>query len=116
MTSNNERTLEFLREYCRKNGYPVDEPNMLEVLREVGEEVENEITQKHRWYSDSRIVRKIEGRYISYAWAMTHGDESVRDLGWDFDWSSVIEVEPYEVTVTKYREVEDNIVLRVPKD
>ena len=36
LRSNNEKTLEFLRQICREEGYPENNPNMLEVLREEG--------------------------------------------------------------------------------
>lgn len=71
-----------------------------EYLREIDRD-------SHRWWDEAILVKKIGDKYFMYTWAFANRDEHVYDLGFDFDINSIIEVEPYEetITVTKYREV-----------
>ena|SRR6478735_12495823 len=58
-----------------------------------------------RWWNNMRRIVEIEGTYFQYIWAETTGDMGIWDTGWEFDWSTLQEVEPYTetITVTKYR-------------
>lgn len=58
-----------------------------------------------RWWNNMERIVEIEGRYFRYHWAETTGDMSIWDSGWEFDWNTLVEVEPYQETiiVTKYR-------------
>lgn len=107
LRSNNEKTLEFLRQICREEGYPENNPNMLEVLREEGQTISSETTGESRWWSDLTVTRFIRGKFIQFQWAKANRDESLHDIGWEFDWSSVIEVESYPKTVIAFRPIPD---------
>jgi len=61
----------------------------------------------YRWWDEMTCVKKIGNKYFSYTWAITTGDMSANEAGWEFDFDSLIEVEPYEETITiiKYKPI-----------
>lgn len=62
--------------------------------------------EEHRWWdSYFTAIQLNDGRYIMYDDASANRDESIWDLGWEFDISLCVEVEPYEesIVVTKWR-------------
>lgn len=83
---------------------PISDEQVLEILKS-GTEVHSEHENSCRWWEEWSYVVKIGDRYFSYAYAEANRDESVRELGYDWDIDSVEEVEPYveTVVVTKYR-------------
>jgi hypothetical protein len=58
-----------------------------------------------RWWDNTQEVVRIGDKYFEYMGATTTGDMSAWEAGWEFDWSTVVEVEPYQetITITKYR-------------
>ena len=60
-----------------------------------------EVTSTHRWWNDVFRVTEIDGMLIGFDWAVTTGDDSARDKGWEFDPSSVCEVEATTETITR---------------
>lgn len=53
-----------------------------------------------RWWDEySTIVKLDDGRYVMFDDANANRDESIFDLGWYFNPSSIVEVEPYTETV-----------------
>lgn len=91
----------------REANHEFDEDACEEILIECGK---NEITvdrDSHRWWDEVTKIAQYGDKYFQYIWAEANRDEHVKDLGWDFDWNSVVEVEPYEetVVVTKWRNV-----------
>lgn len=83
------------------------EENLLEHLTESGEDICELDRETFRWWDEFTIIKKIGDKYFSYIWASANRDESIFDLGWCFDYDSLIEVEPYEETViqTKYKPI-----------
>ena len=63
-----------------------------------------EIVGRGRWWEDEYRVVDVDGRLIGFMGASTTGDDSPYDVGWEFDENSIHEAEPYEETVTKYRQ------------
>jgi hypothetical protein len=57
----------------------------------------------HRWWDDWFYVVKIDDLLIGYLGARANRDESITEIGWEFDLSSICEVEPVEVTTVVYR-------------
>jgi hypothetical protein len=98
----NDKVRKHLEKYCKSKNWPATEENMLEVLRYQGTEVSKEEFASYRWWNESVHVVELDGMYICYVMAHANRDESVYELGWEFDWDSVQEVRPVEVTVTKY--------------
>lgn len=63
----------------------------------------------HRWWDEFTAIKRIGNKYFQYTWATANRDESIFELGWDFNENSIVEVEPYTETieVTKYRIVDN---------
>lgn len=61
-----------------------------------------------RWWDEITCVKKIGDKWFQYTWAKANRDEHIYDLGWNFPEDSLIEVEPYEetITTTKYKKIE----------
>jgi len=95
---------EFLKADCQRIGCEPSLPNMIEALTE-GEEVSCEIGSAHRWYDEETKVVRVNGRLIQYDWFHVTGDNSISDMGLQFDLNQVVFCEEYQETVTKYRPV-----------
>jgi len=103
----NEAVKEYLKGYNAKNEYGIEDDDLLETLLE-GDQIYSKVTSKHRWWNCTLVVVDIGGKLIGYEWAATTGDNTARDLGWEFDEDSVCFVEKKEeqVTVTTYHKTE----------
>ena len=102
----NEKVEKHLQAYCVVKGFEPDRSNLKEALvgaKEVWEGDEDE----HRWCIFTSRVVEVDGMLIMYNWGKCTGDNSLEDAGFEWDWDSVFEVEPHEVTVTHYRVVEE---------
>lgn len=83
------------------------ERTLIECLVE-GDEVWRSESSDHRWISYFDKVVQIGHKYFSFVWATAHGDASIYDQGFEFDWSTVEEVEPKAVKVIQYVPVRYN--------
>ena len=105
---------EFLMDYLlnhpdnhNKDGKPFTD-NLTRFFREIGRDYKSvESEGDSRWWTNLFVVQEINGRLIGYGWASTTGDNSIWDAGWEFDEDSICFVEPYEVTMTKYRKIDE---------
>lgn len=80
--------------------------NLKEFFNECGYEYDySEITHSSRWWDNLFVVQEINGKMIGYNWAHSTGDNSIWDIGWEFDENSICFVEEYTVTVTKYQKI-----------
>lgn len=80
--------------------------NLEEYFGEEGYDHEwSEVTSSSRWWDNLFVVQEINGKLVGYEWARTTGDMSIWDVGWEFDEDSICFVEPYDVTVIKYRKI-----------
>jgi len=84
-----------------------DEPtdgDLIDFLEEGSVNYERKVSGS-RWWDNIEKVSEVEGTYFRYLSARTTGDMSAWEAGWQFDWSTLEEVEPYTetITVTKYR-------------
>lgn len=87
------------------NGKPYYE-DLSEFFHDMGGECGwTEVTSSSRWWDNLFAVQKINGKLVGYGWASTTGDTSINDVGWEFDEDSICFVEPYEETITRYREI-----------
>lgn len=99
-----ENTLMYDKYYDdRANEF--DEDTLIEFLIDSGE-VYRSASDDHRLISYYDKVVSIGHKYFSFVWATAHGDASIYDQGFEFDWSTVFEVEPKEVKIIKYVPVE----------
>lgn len=86
---------DYLIEYNESQGWATTDADLMETLTE-SRIVYRENQGSRRWWDDWFYVAKIGDKYIGYDWAKANRDESIFDLGWEFDWNSVCEVEPQE--------------------
>ena len=86
----------------------LDENNILmELFNEYEDSYIDTIdTWSSRWWDNNVNIYFIEGHYFKVGWANSTGDDNIFDMGFCFDWNSVIEVESYVemVKVTRWRE------------
>ena len=99
-----EELKETVREYCRSRGWQDDDLNVKEVLL-YGDTVYTRIDGPHRWWNDVFRVVDVSGTLIGCWGAETTGDNSPYDVGWEFDWKSLCEVERREVVTVIYEPV-----------
>lgn len=104
-----EKLISTYKEYCKDSSWinPTEEPSdgeLIDFLSELDTVYEKKVSSS-RWWNNIEKVSEFEGTYFSYMWAETTGDMGIWEAGWEFDWSSLREVEPYTdtVIVTKYR-------------
>jgi hypothetical protein len=86
------------------DGIPDTDHEIIETIRE-GDHVWTGDRSDRRWWTDCFTVVNVDGMLIGFADAETTGDDSPRDRGWEFDQSTICEVEAFERTVTEYRPV-----------
>lgn len=100
----NEKIKQHLIAYAAKNNWSTDDDTLIEVLTEGADVYRKKISNSRWWYTEF-IVTEIDGMLIGYEYASANRDEHVRDLGWEFDESTICEVEPVQKTVTVYEKV-----------
>lgn len=100
----NPEIQKILENVCNKHGWEISDATFAEILIEA-DWVDSEIVNSHRWYDEKSVVVKIEDRFIQYQYYHVTGDNSLSDMGLEFDLSSVVFCEEYQVTITKYRPI-----------
>lgn len=60
---------------------------------------------EHRWYTVIEKVVKIGDKYFRFEDYYITGDTSAKDMGLNFNWNSLCEVEPYDVVTTKFKAI-----------
>jgi len=97
--------IEIVKAFNKKNNWSDENDSVFETLNEF--KVFSEVIDKRRWYNSTFNVSMIEGNLICYNWAENTGDDSLSDIGWEPDISSIRFCESYPVTVTRYRPIID---------
>lgn len=101
-----EKVKDHLLDYCKKKGWEINEDNLdaelLEVLRGANKQVHREEVSQHRWWNEFQYVVEINGMLIGYVYAEANRDESVEDLGYEFDLSTICRMRAVPKTVTTY--------------
>lgn len=94
--------------YCKPNGKQqiFNEEEALELLVWSGNETEIS-RNSHRWWDEVIYVVPIGDKFFRYIYATANRDESVQDLGWNFNWDSVFEVKQIKeiVEIIKYKKI-----------
>lgn len=95
----------YSKEQWPQHGTPdINNDNqMMEILTGSGKELAEQDRDSYRHWDEITIIKQIGDKVIGYSWADGTGDMSIFDKGWEFDWDSVAEYEPYQVTVTAYK-------------
>lgn len=98
-----ERIKNHISKYSEVQGWGKVETDgdILEILR--GENnLHREEVDRRRWWNVYQYTVEIDGMLIGYDYAEANRDESVYDLGYEFDPSTVCEMEKKEKTVIIY--------------
>jgi hypothetical protein len=96
--------LEIVKNWNISNGYSTDNDDVLETLTE-SHVLYREHLSSDRWWETYMYVIKLDEHYIGFTWAEANRDESVRELGFEFDFDSICEVEQLEKTVIVYEKI-----------
>jgi len=111
----NEKIRKHLEKANEKEGIQIEdlEDNWIYMtLNELGKEVYSEPAGNRRWWKNIFKVVEINGMLIGFRDAVTTGDDSAEDKGWNFDENSICEVERKEemkVVVTYERKNSPNL-------
>lgn len=100
----NDRIKQHLTNYCKQEGYSFGDDDLLDVLTE-GKRLQRKEIHQQRWWNEFRYVVEIDGMVLGYIYAEANRDESVSDLGYEFDQSSICEMRPVERTVIDYEPI-----------
>ncbi len=98
----NEKARNTLVAYCESKEWLTSEDDLIEALTEANVIHREEVGQ-HRWWNEYLYVVDINGMLIGFIWAEANRDESVRDLGWEFDPGTICEMERVEEIVVTYK-------------
>jgi len=96
-------TKQYLIQQCEAVGWDGNtKEDLLELLQE-SDRVYREEIGTHRWWNEYRYTVDVKGRLIGYIYAEANSDESVYELDYEFDPSSVCDMELAEMVITVYR-------------
>jgi hypothetical protein len=95
----NEKVRAHVAAYCEKEGWDTSDEDVIEAIRE-GDEIWSGDESSRRWWNDCFTVVDVDGMLIGFGDATTTGDDSPADKGWEFDPSSICEVEAKTETKT----------------
>lgn len=100
----NEKIREHVKKYLKAKGRSTADESIIETITE-GKIVwtGNESSRRH-WTDCFRVV-EVDGMLIGFNDAIVTGDDSPFDKGWEFDLSSICEVQSKEVITTIYERV-----------
>lgn len=92
---------EHVIKYLEKHGEQTTDDDIVEAITDSAEVWIGD-ADRHRWWDNHFKVVNVDGMLIGFDWATTTGDDSASDKGWEFDPSSICEVEEKQVTTTIY--------------
>ena len=101
----NEKIKQHVKKYNESKGWPTDNDSLIETINEANS-IWTGNRENHRWWDEIDKVVEIDGMLIKFVWAEANRDESIFELGWDFDESSIHEVRPREVKTIIYEPVD----------
>jgi len=91
--------LEFVKQEMAKTS----ETNIFKFLLWNCREIHHHMVSERRWWFDDFVVVNLGDQIIGFYGASTTGDDSPKDLGWEFDEGSICWAERYEVVKESYR-------------
>ena len=94
----NEKIKNHLIAYAKKEGWEIDENDPKELMEIITEanSIYKENLGSHRWYDDELNIVNVDGMLIGYNGFHITGDNSMYDMGLEYDLDQVCEVEPKE--------------------
>ena len=106
-----QKIKDILTWVCEKQGYslPSSDNEYFKVLWKCGKIVSELDRDSHRWWDTLTIVKQFDLEpqgiyYIGYEWAYANRDQSIFDLGWQFDQGTISLYKPKEIVTTTYVE------------
>lgn len=87
-----------------KHEYGTTDDDIKELLTEATT-IYKELGSSHRWYDEEFRVVNIDGMLIGYDWFHVTGDNSVSDMGLEFDINSICQVEKKQRTIDYYQPI-----------
>jgi len=102
----NDKIRQHLTEYNLRQGYGVSEDTLIETLFNANRVYEAQ-KGEHRWWTDVFVVAEVDGMLIGFLDAYTTGDNSPREIGWEFNPDSICEVAAKVITKTIYERIPD---------
>ena len=86
------------------NGDGTSDEDIIETIR-YSKKVWQGDESSRRWWTDCFSVVEVGGMLIGFGDAITTGDDSPRDKGWEFEPDTICEVIAKEVTTTVYEAI-----------
>lgn len=86
-----------------------DNPEDILKLLQYCKKVNRKEIFQHRWWNEYQYIIKIDEIFIGYVHAEANRDESVQELGYEFDINSICEMRPVEKSIIIYERVIDNL-------
>jgi len=86
-----DRIKQHLTQYCKERGWDTDDDSLIDVIKEEVV-IYKEDFDRRRWWNEYRYVTKIDGMFIGYIDAEATGGESVGNLEYEFDPSTICEM------------------------
>jgi hypothetical protein len=100
----NAKIREHVAAYNAANGFETTDEEIIATIREADRVWRGDESER-RWWTDCLTVVEVDGMLIGFGDAITTGDDSPRDVGWEFDPSTICEVVAKEVVTTVYEPV-----------
>lgn len=92
---------EVLMSYNASHDWPVADEGLIDTLGGSGKVVWEGSDDVHRWYIVRPTVKEFDGEYIYYFDYVITGDNSMSDMGLEYDLESAKVVEKKERVVTE---------------
>ena len=97
----NVKIKQHVAAFLAKQGDDATDESIIETIR-AAKEVWSGDEDKRRWWTDCLTVVEVDGMLIGFGNAITTGDASPKDKGWEFDPNTICEVVAECVTTTIY--------------
>lgn len=103
----NKKIREALKAINDEKGWGTKtQQDLIDTLTDYCRVIYKEHRGERRWWTEEfRVARVTDDLFVGYDWAVANRDESIYELGWEFDPNSICEVEAVEVTVIRYEKV-----------
>lgn len=96
----NDKIRQHVAAYCASKGCQTSDNSIFGTIRNFDPIWEGE-RDSYRWWDELFVVVEINGMKIGFVDARTTGDDSPYDKGWEFDPSTICEVEERTETIIK---------------
>ena len=93
---------QHVAEFLARQGDDATDESIIETIR-AAKAVWSGDEDERRWWTDCLTVVEVDGMLIGFGDAITTGDDSPEDKGWEFDPNTICEVAAETKTITIYR-------------